>query len=165
MERRVPSRGEIRGGYPMRAIRAREFLYIRDFQPGRWPVGDPDGLAEANARPFSSGALATQTFKALADIDASPTKAHMVRRRSEPGIKPLYELAAGKCPERELYDLGKDPFQMNNVAGGASYGEALKRLDAQSMAELEASGDPRAHARGEQLDRYFWYQRRGAGRK
>jgi arylsulfatase A-like enzyme len=29
-------------GYPVRAIRTREHLYIRNFHPERWPAGDPD---------------------------------------------------------------------------------------------------------------------------
>ena len=165
MERHVPSRGEIRGGYPMRAIRTREFLYIRNFQPDRWPAGDPNGLEEAAAQPFSFDELAAQTFKALADIDAGPTKAYMVTHRGDPGVKPLYALAAGKRPDREIYDLRKDPFQMNNVATESSYAEPVKRLDAQLMAALKTSGDPRAQGRGEEFDRYIWYQGQRAGKK
>lgn len=165
MERHVPSRGEIRGGYPMRAIRTREFLYIRNFEPDRWPAGDPNGLEESGAQPFSFDELAGQTFKALADIDAGPTKAYLVRHRGEPGVGPLYALAAGKRPERELYDLRKDPFQMSNVAAEAGYSDAVKRLDAQLMAELKASGDPRARGGGEEFDRYTWYQGQRRGKK
>ena len=29
-------------GYPVRAIRTPEFLYIRNFEPERWPVGNPE---------------------------------------------------------------------------------------------------------------------------
>jgi arylsulfatase A-like enzyme len=129
MERHVPSRGEIRGGYPMRAIRTHDFLYIRNFQPDRWPAGDPNGLEDFGAEPFSFEELAGQTFLALADIDAGPTKAFLVRRRNEPGIRPMYSLAAGKRPDRELYDLRKDPFQIRNVAAEAGYAETAKRLD------------------------------------
>ena len=158
MERHVPSRGDIRGdirgGYPMRAIRTREFLYIRNFKPERWPAGDPNGLEKSGAQPFSYDELAAQTFAALADIDAGPAKAYMVTQRSEPGVRPLYELAAGKRPERELYDLGKDPFQTSNVAAEPGYADRVKRLDAQLMAELKASGDPRARGGGEEFDRY-----------
>ncbi len=165
MERHVPCRGEALGGYPMRAIRTREFLYIRNFEPGRWPAGDPNGLEDRGARPFSFDELAGQTFKALADIDAGPTKAYLVTHRSDPGVERLYALAAGKRPERELYDLREDPFQMSNVAAKASYTEVVKRLDAQLMAELKASGDPRAYGRGEEFDRYVWYQGLRTGKK
>ena len=165
MERHVPCRGEIRGGYPMRAIRTRDFLYVRNFHPDRWPAGDPNGLETPGAEPFTFDELAGQTFKTLADTDAGPTKAHMVTQRGDPVVKPLYALAAGKRPGRELYDLRKDPFQMTNVAAEASYAEAVKRLDAQLMAELKASGDPRALGRGEEFDRYTWYQGQRAAKK
>jgi arylsulfatase A-like enzyme len=159
MERHVPCRGEILGGYPMRAIRTREFLYIRNFQSDRWPAGDPNGLEQTGAQPFSFDELSAQTFKALADVDAGPTKAYMVTHRGDPAVKRLYALAAGKRPERELYDLRTDPFQMSNVANHASYAAALKRLDAQLMTELKTSGDPRADGRAK-FDRYIWYQGR-----
>ncbi len=29
-------------GYPIRAVRTKEFLYIQNLKPDRWPVGDPD---------------------------------------------------------------------------------------------------------------------------
>ncbi|HWQ55663.1 MAG TPA: sulfatase [Bryobacteraceae bacterium] len=164
MERHVPSRGEIRGGYPMRAIRTRDFLYIRNFKPDRWPSGDPNGL-EDGAQPFSFDELATQTFSTLADIDSGPSKAYLVTHRNEPGVEPLYARAAGKRPGRELYDLRKDPFEMNNVAAETSYADTVKRLDAKLMTELEAGGDPRARGGGEEFDRYIWYQGRRAGKK
>ena len=30
--------------YPQRALRERDFLYIINFEPDRWPMGDPEGL-------------------------------------------------------------------------------------------------------------------------
>jgi len=157
MERHVPSRGENKGGYPMRAIRTKDFLYIRNFLPDRWPSGDPNGLEKPGAQPFSYDALVTQTFLALADIDSGHTKAYLVTHRSEPGVERLYALAAGKRPERELYDVRKDPHQMNNVAGEASYSDVVKRLDARLMAGLKATADPRVTG-GAEFDNYIWYQ-------
>src|SRR5436190_10337832 len=29
-------------GYPVRAIRTREFLYVRNYEPDRWPAGNPE---------------------------------------------------------------------------------------------------------------------------
>ncbi|MFH1741695.1 MAG: sulfatase, partial [bacterium] len=31
-------------GYPSRAIRTDQYLYIRNFKPDRWPIGDPEGF-------------------------------------------------------------------------------------------------------------------------
>lgn len=148
MERHVPCRGEIRGGYPMRAIRTREFHYIRNFLPDRWPAGDP------GTEPYRYEDVAQNTFIGFADIDASPTKAYMLLHRDDPKVQPLYHLAFEKRPERELYDLRKDPWQMRNVAADAAYAQTLKRLDAQLTAELKATGDPRIEGRGDVFDHY-----------
>jgi hypothetical protein len=61
MERHVPCRGEIKGGYPMRAIRNREFHYIRNFKSDRWPAGDPNGLEKPGAQPYTYEQLALKT--------------------------------------------------------------------------------------------------------
>jgi hypothetical protein len=54
---------------------------------------------------------------------------------------------------------------MSNVAAEAGYSDAVKHLDAQLMAELKASGDPRARGGGEEFDRYTWYQGQRRGKK
>ncbi len=41
-ERHVPGQEEDLGGYPCRAIRNQDFLYIRNFKPDRWPAGTPN---------------------------------------------------------------------------------------------------------------------------
>ena len=154
MERHVPCRGPNKGGYSMRALRTREYHYIRNFASDRWPAGDPNGFEKPGAQPFTYDQLAKDTFAAFADTDSGPTKAYMVTHRDEPAVKPLFELAFGKRPERELYDLKKDPYQMKNVAGDPKYAAVLKKLDSQLMAALKATGDPRAEGRGEEFDTY-----------
>lgn len=158
MERHVPCRGATGAGYPMRALRNRDFHFIRNFRPERWPAGDPNGVEKSATGPFSYEELARDTFHAFADIDAGPTKAYLVTRRHEPAVRKLFDLATSKRPERELYDLKKDPFQMRNVAADPAYAAVVKRLDAQLMSELKASGDARVIS-GEDFDRYPRYQR------
>ena len=142
MERHVPCRGASKGGYPMRAIRTREFHYIRNFTPDRWAAGDP------GAEPYTYEQLATDTRVAFADVDAGPSKAYMVLHRDDPEVKPLFERAFGKRPAQELYDLRSDPWQMRNVADDPQYATARKRLDGQLTAELKATGDPRITGQG-----------------
>lgn len=149
MERHVPCREAINGGYPMRALRNHDFHYIRNFLPNRWPAGDPDDLETATYEQ-----LAGNTRIAFADVDAGPTKAWMVMHRSEAAVRPLYDLAFGKRPAQELYDLRKDPFQMKNVAGDPAYAASLKKLEAQLMAALKETKDPRATGGGEEFDHY-----------
>lgn len=48
-ERHVQDAREGNVPYPQRALRTREFLYIRNYEPDRWPMGDPGGLTENTA--------------------------------------------------------------------------------------------------------------------
>jgi len=143
MERHANARAG-RVGYPMRALRTAEYLYIRNFAPDRWPAGDPEGYG---------------------DIDGGPTKSYMLAHRDDPAVKPLFELACGKRPAEELYDLKKDPDQLKNVAGEAAYAETLKKLSAALTAELKATGDPRIIGGAEIIDTYPYGGGGGGGAK
>jgi hypothetical protein len=59
------------------------------------------------------------------------------------GVKKLFEMAFAQRPAEELYDLVKDPFQMNNVAGNSEYDEVRKMLSDKLTKYLEENGDPR----------------------
>lgn len=135
--------------YPQRAIRTREHLYIINFEPDRWPMGDPHDIT-ADAAP-DPAVLAGTTRATLADEDAGPTKAWMVVHRNDPRWRPYYERAYGKRPREELYVLADDPHQLRNVAADPAYAEARARLHARLMSELETTGDPRVVDGG----RYF----------
>ena len=143
MERHANARaGNV--GYPMRAYRTAEYLYIRNFAPDRWPAGDPE---------------------AYRDIDGGPTKSYMLAHREDPAVKPLFELACGKRPAEELYDLKADPAQLKNVAGDPAYAETLKKLSAALTAELKATGDPRIVGGAEIIDTYPYGGGGGAKKK
>jgi len=153
-ERHVPGQEHDMSGYPMRAIRTHDFLYIRNFKPDRWPSGYPAGYAEQVEIdvPKPRG-----TKFGFADTDGSPTKSYIIKHRDDPKVARLYELAFGKRPAEELYDLKKDPAQMNNVAGQPEYAETQKRLSAALMAELKATQDPRVLGKGDLFDQYPYY--------
>jgi N-sulfoglucosamine sulfohydrolase len=133
-------------GYPCRALRTYDYLYIRNFQPDRWPAGDPVSGGE----PFYPN-------RGYGDIDDSPTKTCLREHREEPGVKRLFELAVAKRPAEELYDLQKDRDQLCNVADDPSYAETKKDLAARLMAELRTTNDPRAVGAGDAFDRYPYY--------
>ena len=136
-ERHVPDARPGKLPYPIRAIRTRDYLYIRNFKPDRWPMGVLEG------EPPSWEQLENETMLCFKDMDASPTKALLVTRRDDPEIKPFYDLAFGKRPAEELYDLAKDPDQVHNVAGRPEYSEVQAGLAPRRMAELEKAQDPR----------------------
>lgn len=127
--------------YPHRALRTTDFLYIRNFKPDRYPMGDPKAVT-ADAAPTSQEVEKT-TFVAFADMDASPTKAWLIAHRNDPQWKWHYDYAFGKRPGEELYDLRKDPDQMKNVAADAAYANAKQQMADQLMKTLKTVGDPR----------------------
>lgn len=135
--------------YPQRALRTRDYLYIINFQPDRWPMGDPYRLAGRN--PPSLDQLAADTRITFRDMDAGPTKAWLVGNRGNPQYQPFYEIAFGKRPREELYLLAGDPEQMHNVASDPRYEKIRADLHERLLAELVRTGDPRVTGDG----RYF----------
>ncbi|MFP4502318.1 MAG: sulfatase [Candidatus Hydrogenedentota bacterium] len=123
--------GEV--GYPMRMVRTADYLYIRNYEPGRWPAGAPDYKAPA------------QGF--YGDVDNGPTKAWMVAHKDDPAVKPLFALCFGKRPAEELYHVPADPDQVTNLADDPAHAGALARLRERLDQTLADRGDPRA--RGE----------------
>ncbi len=133
--------------YPQRAIRTEEYLYIVNFRPDRWPLGEPYRLDGDN--PPSAEAITEQTRVTLPDEDAGPTKAWLVGQRNDPMWKPLFQLVYGKRPREELYDLKADPHQVNNVAADPSYQAIRAQLESRLMNELRRTDDPRLVDDGE----------------
>jgi len=138
-------------GYPMRAVRTREFLYIRNFRPERWPAGDPQPHKDPN-RPFG-------------DCDDGPTKTFILQHRDEPAMTNIFQLCFGKRPAEELYDLRKDPAQTNNVVAPPQYASARQQLRAQLDRWMRETADPRALKDDDHWDRYPYFGGRADGKK
>ena len=143
-ERHVPGQEKpSMGGYPTRAIRTHDFLYLHNFKPDRWPAGTPN-----HTKASIKGAW-------LADCDNGPTKTYMVdNREKNDHHRKLYDLAFGKRPADELYDLKKDPGQLVNVAADPAYTETVKKLKDQLFTELRKTGDPRITGKGPNFDNF-----------
>ena len=128
--------------YPQRALREKDFIYIINFEPDRWPMGDPINLGP-DEEPPSYQALCNNPLVTLMDWDNGPTKAWMVLKREDLDVEPLYDLAAGKRPREELYDLCTDPDYLHNVAADPAYEDVRARMEARLLAILEEHDDPR----------------------
>ncbi|MEI7861796.1 MAG: sulfatase [Planctomycetota bacterium] len=127
--------------YPCRALRTRDFLYIRNFAPDRWPLGNPEGAIGGDAPKHRS--LSAETYAAFADMDAGPTKAWVINHAEDPQWSWVYRHAFGKRPAEELYDLSRDPYQIENVAGREEYAASQADMSSRLLAELRQQGDPR----------------------
>ena len=127
-------------GYPCRAIRTRDFLYIRNLAPDRWPAGDP-------ARWKSVGPFG--------DIDPGPSKEVVLSGEDEKNIIPkFFKLACEKRPGEELYDLEKDPDQLVNVAESPEYAGAKKGLRERLDKFQAETNDPRAQGWTDVFDKF-----------
>ncbi len=115
-------------GYPARALRTRDHLYIRNYSPDLWPAGDPPLYGDVDAHMLHY---------------PSPTKTLLLQGSDQPELRGLFELAFGKRPAEELYVLADDPHQMHNLAGDTSHASILEQLRKQLDEHLRVTGDPR----------------------
>ncbi len=129
-------RGDL--SYPARAVRTRDFLYLRNFRPDRWPAGDPEPY-------FAVGPYG--------DCDDGPTKQYILARRDQKH----FPLCFDKRPAEELYDLKKDPHQLVNVAQQASYAPARSRMRDWLEQWMRQTADPRASSDDDRWDRYPYF--------
>ena len=109
-------------GYPVRCIRDHKYLYIRNFEPDRWPAGNPE--------------------TGYTNCDYSPTK-RKVLELNEQGVPYYYNLAFAKRPLEELYDIQEDPECLNNLALKAEYDELKRSMWKQLEGFLIETKDPR----------------------
>jgi len=129
--------------YPCRAVRTREFLYIRNFRPELWPAGDPVRWKEVGD---------------FGDCDGGPTKEFILSHRDDPKIAKSFELCFAKRPAEELYDLAKDPGELDNVAAKPEYADARKKLRAELDRWMADTGDPRStNPDDDRWDRYEYF--------
>ena len=127
--------------YPQRAIHTADHLFIINFRPDRWPLGDPYGLDSAT--PPTAQEITESTRATHPDDDAGPTKAWLVGMRNSAQWKSHYNWVYGKRPKYELYDLKKDPHETQNVAEDPAYAEVKASLEKRLLDELKRTGDPR----------------------
>ncbi|MDT0642789.1 sulfatase [Zunongwangia sp. F363] len=130
-------------GYPQRALRSRDYLFIWNMKPDRWPAGAPQ---EFNPNDITSEILNDGSYlygRAYTDIDGSPTKDYLLKHADEEEIKQFLLMAVGKRPEFELFDINKDPYCLNNLADSPEYAEEKEKLKAELIKELNKTKDPR----------------------
>jgi arylsulfatase A-like enzyme len=113
--------------YPSRAIETKDFLYIRNYRPERWPAGDPKKWKSVG--PFG-------------DCDAGPSKEFILAHRDDRSPANFFELAFGKRPAEEFFDLRKDPYQTNNVAANTRYDADKAKLRQAVQHWMETTNDP-----------------------
>ncbi len=146
---------EVRAGnvpYPQRAIITHDYLYIHNFKPDRWPLGEGPGYGRPAAEFAAANELTNNTYAAFGDMDASPTKAWLIQNRLDPTYAPYFERAFAQRPTAELFDLRTDPDCLHNLANDPQHAEVRNALRQRLLDELLASGDPRVVGTGKTFE-------------
>nr|WKN40201.1 sulfatase [Tunicatimonas sp. TK19036] len=123
-------------GYPIRGIVKNDYLYIRNFEPDRWPAGNPE-----------TGYLNT---------DGSPTKTLVLQSHHKASMENYWAMNFGKRPSEELYRIDEDPNCVHNLAYDPELAPVMEAMENQLYAELKEQGDPRMFGRGDIFDNYVY---------
>lgn len=135
--------------YPQRSLRSKQYLYTRNFKPDRWPAGDPRKLKE-DGNPEAM-------HHAYHDIDACPTLDFLVAHHDSPEFGRYLQLAVGKRPAEELFDITKDPACLFNLALDPACKDVLLEHRAGLGAYLMQTEDPRVTGKGDIYESYVRY--------
>ncbi|MBK8042402.1 MAG: sulfatase [Haliscomenobacter sp.] len=121
-------------GYPIRGILRDSFLYLINFEPSRWPAGNPE-----------TGYL---------NCDGSPTKTLILNARREGRETKWWDWCFGQRPEEELYLISRDPDCVSNLAYSTQHQKIKDKLRAELFRQLRRQKDPRMKGQGYLFDAY-----------
>ncbi|MDX1285558.1 MAG: sulfatase-like hydrolase/transferase, partial [Draconibacterium sp.] len=135
-------------GYPQRAIRTKDFLYIRNYYPERWPAGAPQRLNPENPDELDFMHGLNEDGKYVGGVycdidDGGVSKTFLIENLNNPEIKPYFDLAMAKRSGEELFSIKNDPFTINNLAQKQEYDEDLKFMRNKLNHFLKETKDPR----------------------
>ena len=115
--------------YPVRAIRTKDFLYLKNFEPDHWPAGDPNAHISVGQ---------------YGDVDNSISKFLIMKMEEKPSDKDYFQLAFEKRPAEELYILADDPYNLKNEVRNTKYKKELGELRSELKMWMEQTNDLRA---------------------
>jgi arylsulfatase A-like enzyme len=121
-------------GYPIRGLVTPDYLYLRNYEPARWPAGNPE-----------TGYL---------DTDGSPTKTLILDLGRANRADRYWQLNFGMRPGDELYDQRADRDCVRNLAYDPAQAGRVAALRQRMETLLKAQGDPRMEGRGHLFDDY-----------
>jgi len=121
-------------GYPIRGILRDDWLFVLNFEPSRWPAGNPE--------------------TGYPNTDGSPTKTVILEGRNTADRHAYWELCFGFRPKEELYHVAQDPNCLNNLSEVFEYSKTKVQLKTELLDRLKQEGDPRIIADGSVFENY-----------
>ncbi len=121
-------------GYPIRGMHKNGILFLKNYEPSRWPACNPE-----------TGYL---------NCDGSPTKTMLLNLRRTGVDKTYWQTNFGKRPAEELYDVKKDPDCVKNLINDPAYKTIVKQMRTEMETRLKAEGDLRMIGYGHIYESY-----------
>src|SRR5690606_21108987 len=116
-------------------------LYIRNYEPDRWPAGDPD---------FNSPHQGL-----YGDVDKGASRTFLLENKER--FPKEFELCFGKRPAEELFEPAHDPGQIRNLADDPAFQEKKQELKAKLEGYLAATDDPRGRGESPWDDNPYYF--------
>jgi hypothetical protein len=121
-------------GCPIRGIVTATHLYLRNYEPSRWPAGNPE-----------TGYL---------DTDGSPTKSLILDLGRQNRADKFWQLNFGLRPAEEFYDLTTDSDCAQSITADPAQQSRMQSLRERMETALRAQNDPRQFGQGRVFDEY-----------
>ncbi|MBM3999603.1 MAG: sulfatase [Planctomycetes bacterium] len=115
-------------GYPIRGIVQGDWLYLRNYEPDRWPACNPE-----------TGYL---------NCDGGPTKTEVLTLRRTGTDVESWRRCFGKRVAEELYHLKQDPDCLVDLSTDPRFASRKVELASRMIGELTEQLDPRMDGRG-----------------
>lgn len=117
-------------GFPRRALHSKDWTYIRNAEPNRYPAGHPETVIP--------------DWGTYGDIDPSRVKTYFMLNQDDAQVRHLFSLGFGKVPSEELYDKRTDPDMTTNLATNPRHEETRATLRGKLDQYLKVHNDPRS---------------------
>lgn len=131
-----------RSHYPVRGIREKQMLYLRNYKPES--AGDGP-LVIQHEKGYNAGWIVDYPT----DIE--------VLKAYDAGNSAYYDMDIGPRAAEELYDLSKDPYCLHNLAANPEYAAMKKQLIRKMESGLIADEDPRMLGNGDVFESYPFF--------
>lgn len=136
-------------GYPSRAIRNSNYLYIWNIKPERWPAGNP---MPPGTKENTPNAPFRKLWPGYHDVDDSPSKSFLLKHKMD--FENQFAIAFSKRPGEQLYDVQKDPACTVNLAEEEGYQQIKFELRDRLKIKLKEQKDPRILGYGDIFESY-----------
>jgi uncharacterized sulfatase len=136
-------------GYPSRALRTQDYLYIRNFKPDLWPAGDPVDASDTISGPSQEK---KPLWPGYHDVDDSPSKLYIMENQA--AFPSAYAMAFERRPAEQLFSIVEDPACLQDLSSDPAYAAVRDSLRHVLDEALTRQGDPRVLGHGDIFDSY-----------